>query len=368
MDITSTFSTRRDELRARHDALAAAEPKLRARDRATRLNVSEAELVAAECGGLVATQLAGAPKEIFGELGSLGEVMALSRNDACVHERHGRYEDIQLGHGHVGLVLGPDIDLRVFFDSWRFTFAVTENGRRSLQFFDRYGSAVHKVYVTDATDAAAYDALVAKFAAPSPAWPDVESIVATVNVDKSNDDSGNDDKNNHNVDDVNDPQGLRAAWQSLKDTHDFFPMLRKFKATRLGALRAAGTDLAQQVSLDTAETVLTRAAESGLPIMVFVSNKGIVQIHTGPVEKLMRTGPWFNVLDPRFNLHLNTTAITSTWIVNKPTVDGWVTSVEVYAANGDLIVQMFGARKPGKPELTAWRDLLVSLCSEPLAS
>ena len=366
MDITSSFSSRRDELRARHDALAAAEPKLRARDRATRLDVSEAELVAAECGGLSAVPLAGAPKEIFGELGSLGEVMALSRNDACVHERHGRYEDIQLGHGHVGLVLGPDIDLRVFFDSWRVTFAVKENGRRSLQFFDRHGGAVHKVYVTDATNVAAYDALVKKFAATSAVWPDVEPVVANVNVEKSNDAAGNDDKDNDA--DVNDPQGLRAAWQSLKDTHDFFPMLRKFKATRLGALRAAGTDLAQQVSLDTAETVLTRAAESGLPIMVFVSNKGIVQIHTGPVEKLMRTGPWFNVLDPRFNLHLNTTAITSTWIVNKPTVDGWVTSVEVYAASGDLIVQMFGARKPGKPELTAWRDLLVSLCSEPLAS
>ncbi|GGX22429.1 hemin-degrading factor [Pigmentiphaga litoralis] len=361
MDITSTFSSRRDELRARHDALAAAEPKLRARDRAMRLGVSEAELVAAECGGLSVMPLAGAPKDIFQELGSLGEVMALSRNDACVHERHGRYEDIQLGHGHVGLVLGPDIDLRVFFDSWRTTFAVTENGRRSLQFFDRHGMAVHKVYVTDATDAAAYDALVARFATSAPAWPDVEPVVAAVNVEQSNDVT-------RNVDNVNDPQGLRAAWQSLKDTHDFFPMLRKFKATRLGALRAAGTDLAQQVPLDTAETVLTRAAESGLPVMVFVSNKGIVQIHTGPVHKLLRTGPWFNVLDPRFNLHLNTTAITSTWVVNKPTVDGWVTSVEVYAATGDLIVQMFGARKPGNPELPAWRKLLVGLCSNPLAS
>lgn len=356
MTDTPSFFDRRDALRSRHDVLVAAEPKLRARDRAQRLNVSEAELVAAECGDLSAVHLSGAPKTIFAELGSLGEVMALSRNDACVHERHGRYEDLQLGHGHVGLVLGPDIDLRVFFDSWRTTFAVTENGRRSLQFFDRHGSAVHKVYVTDATDSAAYDALVTRFVAPTPAWPEIEPIVVNNNDDKSN------------VDHVNDPQGLRAAWQALKDTHDFFPMLRKFKVTRLGALRAAGDDLAQQVPVDTAETVLSRAAESGLPIMVFVSNPGIVQIHTGPVQKLLRTGPWFNVLDPHFNLHLNTDAIDGCWIVNKPTVDGWVTSLEVYDAKGSLIVQLFGARKPGIPELTAWRQLLVGLCATPLAS
>jgi putative hemin transport protein len=73
------------------------------------------------------------------------------------------------------------------------------------------------------------------------------------------------------------------------------------------------------------------------------------------------------VLDPHFNLHLNTTAIASSWIVNKPTVDGWVTSLELFAEEGTMIVQFFGARKPGKPELPKWRALLNRRCSEPLA-
>ena len=350
MTASLSFEDHSAQLRSRHDELVAAHPKLRARDRATRLEVSEAELIAALCGGVTVRQLAGKPNEIFAELGSLGEVMALSRNDSCVHERHGRYEDIQAG-GHVGLVLGPDIDLRLFFGSWRYVYAVTENDRYSLQFFDDSGMAVHKVYITDASDLAAYEALVAKYAAPEPTWPAVVPQEAVANDDT-----------------VADPQGLRATWLGLKDTHDFFPMLRKYKASRLGALRAAGPDLAQQVAADTAEVVLTRAAASGLPIMVFVNNRGIVQIHTGPVQKLLRTGPWFNVLDPKFNLHLNTEAIASAWIVNKPTTDGWVTSLEVYAATGELIVQFFGARKPGKPELVEWRELLVSLCPEPLAA
>jgi len=341
----SSFSA----LRERHDALVAAEPKLRMRDRAARLGASEAQLVAAECGA-TSVALAGPAQAVFKEIGTLGEVMALSRNDWCVHERHGRYDGIQ-ADGPVGLVLGPDIDLRLFFSQWKHTFAVTENGRQSLQFFDGQGDAVHKVYRTDATDGAAWDVLVAKFAAAERAWP--EAVAAAPADEQST---------------VADAQALRATWLGLKDTHEFFGMLRQFKVSRLAAMEAAGPDLAQRVGDAAVETVLNAVAASGLPIMCFVANRGIVQIHTGPVHKLVRTGSWFNVLDPKFNLHLNTEAIASSWIVNKPTTDGWVTSLEVYSETGEMIVQFFGERKPGKPELPAWRELMLGLCAEPLAA
>jgi putative hemin transport protein len=167
---------------------------------------------------------------------------------------------------------------------------------------------------------------------------------------------------------VEDPQAFRAHWLGLRDTHDFHPMLRKFQLSRLGALRAAGPDLAQEVDNATCESMLTTVAQSGLSIMCFVANRGMVQIHTGPVQRLARTGPWFNVLDPHFNLHLDTSAISSTWIVNKPTSDGWVTSIEAYEAGGTLVVQFFGARKPGQPELPAWRELMLGMCRTPLAA
>ena len=266
--------------------------------------------------------------------------MALTRNDWCVHERHGRYQDIQ-ADGPVGLVLGPDIDLRVFFSCWRSAWAVEQDGRYSLQFFDGEGVAVHKVYRTEATDVAAYDALVARHAGPS-RWP--ESTPAAPASDAAS---------------VADGEQWRAAWLGMKDTHEFFPLLRKFKITRLAALAAAGEDLAQQVPADAVERALESAAASGLSIMCFVGNRGMIQI-TGPVRQLRRTGPWYNVLDPKFNLHLDTTAIASSWVVNKPTSDGWVTSLELYAANGDLIAQFFGERKPGKPELPGWRELMAA--------
>ena len=101
--------------------------------------------------------------------------------------------------------------------------------------------------------------------------------------------------------------------------------------------------------------------------MCFVANQGMVQIHTGPVKRIQRTGSWLNILDPAFNLHLDVTQVASTWVVNKPSRDGWITSLELYAASGELIVQFFGARKPGYPELTGWRALLAGMCREPLA-
>ena len=89
--------------------------------------------------------------------------------------------------------------------------------------------------------------------------------------------------------------------------------------------------------------------------MVFVGNRGGIQIHTGKVTKLLRTGGWFNVLDPDFNLHLAEAGVAEAWRVVKPTEDGAVTSIELLDAAGETVALLFGARKPGQPELEAWR-------------
>ena len=71
---------------------------------------------------------------ILSEMPSVGRVMCLTRNEHCVHERHGRFEDVQVTGPH-GLVLGPDIDLRLFLGSWKHGFAVREplKQRRAAQ-------------------------------------------------------------------------------------------------------------------------------------------------------------------------------------------------------------------------------------------
>ena len=320
-------------------------PKVRIRDAARALGTAEAALVATGCGETAIRLNPDWPALLKG-LPEVSRVMALTRNESCVHERHGRYEDVSVT-GMMGLVLGPDIDLRIFLSSWKHVFAVTERtargDRRSVQVFDAAGTAVHKIYVTDETDGDAFFGLIDRLRAddqspfielaaePAPKTPRPDADI--------------------------DVAALREAWSKLEDTHDFFGMLRRLQVDRLQAFRLAGPDFARPLALGAARTVLETASAQGMPIMIFVGNRGCIQIHTGPVMRLVTTGPWLNVLDPDFNLHLREDAVVGAWLVRKPTRDGDVTSVEIFDAAGDAIAMLFGKRKPGQPEDLAWRGM-----------
>lgn len=355
------------DLRTRFAAFRAEHPSTRIRTAAREMGVSEAELVATGVDGEVAplTTPAGGWREIIPRLEALGEVMALTRNDACVHEKHGVYDNVStdLPHG-MALVLDDPIDLRLFCARWRFGFAVAtpwtggaDGFRRSLQFFDASGDAVHKVFLTPKSDAAAYHAFVLEHASPGsygplktptstqtplaveprPA-PEPETPDAEIDTDR-----------------------FLSAWADLQDTHDFFPLLRDHGVARTQALRLAEGRFTERAEPLAVRRALEAASETGTPIMVFVGNRGAIQIHSGPVKTLMERGPWFNVLDPGFNLHLDETQIADAWIVVKPTEDGDVTAVEAFDASGHHIVQLFGERKPGIPELEAWREIVHGL-------
>ena len=322
------------------------EPNLRARDLAERLGVSEAELVAIRCGDGV-TRLEGPWKDLILALPELGRVMVLTRNDSCVHEKKGTFGHIEIGAA-MGVVLDEAIDLRLFLKHWIYGFAVREESRgrslQSLQFFDADGRAVHKVYLTEQSHREAWGGLVGRFAAgvQSPLL-DRKEVAEPLPL---------------LLDDADvDIVSLHEGWRAMRDPHDFFALLKKHKVTRTQALRLVGPEFARPVANTSIRRTLETAASSGLPIMVFVGSPGVVQIHTGPVHNIKPMGPWLNVLDEDFNLHLREDHIVESWVVKKPSPEGAVTSLELYDANGGQIVQLFGKRKPGVPELAQWREL-----------
>src|SRR3546814_16090171 len=94
--------------------------------------------------------------------------------------------------------------------------------------------------------------------------------------------------------------------------------------------------------------------------MVFIGSRDGSQVHTGKPKNRLQAGPWFNVLDPEFNMHLRDGAIADMWLVKKPTEDGIVTSLEAFDADGNLIVQFFGKRKPHIPEREDWRQVVAA--------
>ncbi len=340
-----------NNLKSQWEKLKAESPNLRIRNAAEKLGVSEAELVATQVGETV-TRLRPEFSALLSEIEKLEKVMALTRNEECVHERKGIYLNPDFSSPHAGLFVGEDIDLRIFLGHWAKVFAVAEKSehgdRKSLQFFGKDGLAIHKIYLTKDSNDAAFDELVAKYKSEDQSI-DETTVEVPLNIDEK-------------ADADIDVAGFQAAWETLKDTHEFFGMLRKFGVTRTQALRLAPNEnYAKKVEKEVIVKMLEGAAESKLPIMVFVGNRGNIQIHTGRVRKTMWHGEWFNIMDPDFNMHLDMSKIAQTWIVRKPTEDGEVTAIEVFNEMGEIIVQFFGKRKPGIPELKEWKELVASL-------
>ena len=345
MNLEAATNHQQASLRSRIISLRSAQPALRARDAAASLGVSEAELVAAGCGE-TATRLEGPWGQLVAGLQAVGPVMALTRNEYAVHEKHGTYNNVSMS-GNSGLVLDPDIDLRIFYDRWHHGFAVAEETRsgprRSLQFFDSDGTAVHKVYAVSASNIAAFDALIERHRSADQS----SDLAVTPRAAAKAKAAGGADA-----------ASLRKRWDALQDTHDFFPMLRDLKLDRLDAFRLVEGDYTEKAAGDSFRKALEMAAAESVPVMVFVGSPGVIQIHGGPVANLKEVGPWFNVLDPGFNLHLRMDGIAASWIVRKPSRDGIVTSLEIFDSEGRQIAWLFGQRKPGEPELSAWRQIV----------
>ncbi|MER8694804.1 hemin-degrading factor [Mesorhizobium opportunistum] len=324
-------------------------PKARERDLAAQLGISEAELVAAHCGDGV-VRIEPRVNDLLTGLEAVGEVMALTRNESAVHEKIGVYDKVVTGN-HNAMVLGENIDLRIFPKVWAHGFAVEkrdgEEIRRSLQFFDAAGEAVHKVHLRPSSSLYAYQKLVASLESSNqeptidisgPISEESEASAATASLDD-----------------------LRDRWSRLTDVHQFFGMLKTLKLSRRQAVRMVGQDYAWLLDNDAVQAMFHHAAQGEMPIMCFVGNRGCIQIHSGPVKSIKPMGPWINVLDETFHLHLRTDHIHEVWAVRKPTKDGHVTSLEVYAADGSMIIQFFGKRHEGESERDDWRFLAENL-------
>jgi putative hemin transport protein len=352
---------------------------MRVRDVAQRLNITEGQLVAAHLGDAeYATQIDQAATSaslnairlsedwpaMLESCEALGCVMALTRNHACVHESIGHYKNISHRNG-IGLIQGESIELRAFYRAWRFGFAVTESRQvssgtaanaqdatqYSLQFFDETGVAIHKVFLRPESDPQQYRQLVKRFRHSAQAVEEFAPAPACLAPSRC-------------ITEHVDVRAFHQAWRNLNDTHEFFDLLKRFSISRIAALRLAESDFVQPLQLDQIESLLHRAAAHKIPIMVFVGNQGMLQIHSGKVSRVVRSKAWLNVLDNHFNLHLFLDSVRTLWLVKKPTQNGYVTSIEAFDEQGELVVTFFGERELDSPELQSWRELTESLAME----
>lgn len=342
-----TLSARPAPDSARLRAARAENPKTRDRDLAAQLGVSEAELLAAHLGH-GAVRIAAHPDGLVPRLAAFGPLMGLTRNESCVIEKTGPYSGYS-GGAHASVVLAGEIDLRIFPSHWVHGFAVereTAQGlQRSIQVFDAAGDAVHKVFLRTGSDVTPWAGLVADLRLEDQHGLPVVAAREPVEAPRGNAERA---------------EELRGDLARMTDTHQFLRVVSRMKMNRLGAYRIAGEPLARRLEPLAVTRVLEAAAAGAVPIMVFVGNRGCIEIHSGPVSRVVAMGPWINVLDPGFDLHLRQDHVAEVWAVDKPTQRGAAVSVECFDAEGALIAQMFGVRKAGDAAVAAWEAIVAA--------
>jgi len=324
-------------------ALARKAGLARHREIAENLHISEGELIAAHIGAeatalMRATRLQPRWVEVLTALASLGEVMALTRNASCVHEKEGRYAAVTGAS-----VRGVHIDLHCHFAQWQHGFAVEESGekgvQRSLQFYDATGTAVHKVFLRPHSDLSAYLALVDHYAdANQQPGITVQSLPVTgVEADFP---------------------AFLAAWDAVSDARDLHALLAQSQGGALSYLQQMCAESVLAVSVNAARTLLENAATEAVSVCILVGNAGVTQAHQGAVDKVVVMGPWLNVLDPGFNLHLREDHIASAWVVVQSSVQGMFSALTLLDQSGGLIALFAADRVADKPEAVAWAALI----------
>lgn len=343
------ISTQLDAMRlkSKWKQLQAAEPDLLTDELAKRIGVTELELVAARVGSGVIRLAEDAIIDIFSVLPEVGRVMVFASNSACRYMKKGWFDGVLLGKTS-GEVIGGAIDLRLYFEHFKYAFIVKEKMHgvlhESLQFFDIDGTAVVKIYKIEQTNTKLWQRLVNTFSSL-----DQNPYVFVNDASQSGPGIAS-----HKVD----TQSLLCSWcKNCICPYETHGLLKAYNVSRLQSLRLLGKQFAQKADDYTAEFILYKAAQTGLPIKITTESSGLIQAHSGVINNFKKVGWWINVLEEDFNLHLRYDLIAETWVVKKPTTAGTVTSVEMYDDKGQQIISFYGQSMPGRPEMAAWTEL-----------
>lgn len=336
---------------------------LRQRDIATQLQMSECEIVASRCGVIndelgTVKRLLCTPtsrKAMFEQFPTLGKIMSMTRNESAVHERKGVFESVRVGE-QMGLILGKDIDLRLIFKNWVYAYSVTDvsdtRTLNSLQFYDGYGQAVYKLYATEQTNITAWDDIVTQFLdCHQDSGEEVMPLGESIDV-------------NDEIKKKLDVTQFQNDWHQLTDVHQFHPLLKRHGISRIDAMNHAPQGSVTEVRVDCVLELLNRAQVQVMPIMVFVGNRGCVQIHTGTIQRIVQANGWLNILDPDFNLHLKQENLHTAWVVRRPSSDGIITCIDFFDNANNLVMSIFGKRIPFEPELLEWQSLAEAIAHE----
>lgn len=295
------------DFRSALSELRQATPGLPMREGAAELGISEAELLAAHChesGEEGVRRLDGDWLPLLARLGALGSMLLLTRNEHAILQQKAPYSRLAV-RGSTATAAGPGRGLVLQLERWAHGFAVVDQSstglRRSLQFFDGEGSAVHKVFLQEGSAHAAFEALASRH------LHEDQSPILGPSPGKS--------------------WALRS-FPGLRDSQRIW----RVEPGSLGCL-------------------LLEAMGRNLQIQISVASGAALQTLCGPVGSLQRRGDWLQVLDPTFNLAIDLEGLASAWVTREE--------------EGPYRLQLLNLRNEDVAELRgstqAWNELLYAL-------
>lgn len=112
--------------------------------------------------------------------------------------------------------------------------------------------------------------------------------------------------------------------------------------------------------------LLEAAVRDEVPIMAFVSNRGITHIYADVPQAVQQQGEWLLVRGPgESRLKIRTSDITTGWAATR----GEVTSVDFFGSDGQPLVTFFGKRLGKEYRITEkWMGLVQALPTQPDAA
>ena len=255
-----------ESLKEKWASLLSSNKKIRIRDAADKMHVSEAELLSTEINEGVSFLLIPELEIFIKDIMMIDRIMLLIRSDNIVHEKTIKTNTLKLKDNQI-IDMENNKSLLLEFDKKLFKYAFFQKKMhanrelRSFQFFNDKGHANLKIYLKG-KDLYAFDSIALKYESKYN-----YEMQSNLNIESS-------------------------------DYVDFsLNIYLPFNIDR-------AAPIINDIDSKSLRLILERASKMKTPIQIHALGLGAIQYHMGTVKNIVDYGPWINIIDQNFNLHV----------------------------------------------------------------
>ena len=329
------------------------EKKLRHREIANFLQISEAELIDVHVGVTKFDVLCSSPhvarairlkpdwRALLEHCNHFELLTSVTRNQSVVMEQVGSYEHVALDSGR-WVVHDKGLQLRFSPQFLGYAYLFEEAGssqvQKSIQFFDENGQGVHKAYLLPQSQHLAFELLAKRYAQ--------DRQLPGISIQETNSAFEPAGKVAVHLDSAD----LIERWRALQSFDQMLELLESFHVTAAEAFEAIGASHAQEVSFETVKYLLESAAYLELPLEISVCNEAVSMTSRRMIHRITESNGWLSVLDPGFSLRIHGMDDLRVWLVQPG-------SIEILGSSGESLLSVRCVATDENPGFGEWHRL-----------